>query len=210
MTLDLQRISQGGGEVNNLPYDAEVEYLESSGTEYIDTGVNATETLNYDIECQFLVNAAQYMGAIRSASGGYYHRNNFGIYNGFSIFYGYSSPTYWTPQSYDNAFHRYRQVIDQSSVTTYFDNTAYYSFTRQTYNLNLNFWIFRRNANTSANRQFCKCRIKSVKLSDDNGVVLADMIPVRVGSVGYMYDRVSGQLFGNDGTGDFIVGPDKN
>ena len=47
-------------------------------------------------------------------------------------------------------------------------------------------------------------------MSDDNGVVLADMIPVRVGSVGYMYDRVSGQLFGNDGTGDFIVGPDKN
>lgn len=210
MTLDLQRISQGGGEVERPPYDAEVEYLESSGKEYIDTGVNATETLNYDIECQFLVNSVQYMGAIRSASGGGYHRNNFGIYNGLSIFYGYSSPTSWTPQSYDNAFHRYRQVIDQSSVTTYFDNTAYYSFTRQTYNLNMNFWIFRRNANTSANRQFCTCRIKRVKLSDDNGVVLADMIPVRVGTTGYMYDRVSGQLFGNDGTGDFIVGPDKN
>ena len=40
-----------------------------------------------------------------------------------------------------------------------------------------------------------------------------DFIPVRVGSganaVGYMYDRVSGQLFGNAGTGAFVIGPDK-
>ena len=41
-----------------------------------------------------------------------------------------------------------------------------------------------------------------------NGVLLRDFIPVRVGQVGYMYDRVSGELFGNDGTGDFILGPD--
>ena len=36
-----------------------------------------------------------------------------------------------------------------------------------------------------------------------------DFIPVRVVTVGYMYDRVSGQLFGNAGTGAFIIGPDK-
>ena len=36
-----------------------------------------------------------------------------------------------------------------------------------------------------------------------------DLIPVRVGQVGYMYDKVSGQLFGNVGTGDFGLGPDK-
>lgn len=36
-----------------------------------------------------------------------------------------------------------------------------------------------------------------------------DFIPVRKGNVGYMFDRVSGQLFGNAGTGAFIIGPDK-
>ena len=41
-----------------------------------------------------------------------------------------------------------------------------------------------------------------------------DMIPVRFtnesgGSEGAMYDRVSGQLFRNQGTGAFIIGPDK-
>lgn len=43
---------------------------------------------------------------------------------------------------------------------------------------------------------------------EKNGVVTLDLIPVRVGTVGYMYDRVSGTLHGNDGGGAFIVGPD--
>ena len=43
----------------------------------------------------------------------------------------------------------------------------------------------------------------------DGDSLLLDLIPVRKGQVGYMYDRVSGQLFGNAGTGDFILGADK-
>lgn len=35
-----------------------------------------------------------------------------------------------------------------------------------------------------------------------------DLIPVRIGDEGYMYDKVSGKLFGNSGTGKFILGPD--
>ena len=42
-----------------------------------------------------------------------------------------------------------------------------------------------------------------------NDVLLRDFVPVRVGTTGYMYDKVSGQLFGNAGTGDFILGNDK-
>ena len=41
-----------------------------------------------------------------------------------------------------------------------------------------------------------------------NDILVFDGIPVRVGTVGYIYDRVSGQLFGNLGTGDFVLGPD--
>lgn len=43
-----------------------------------------------------------------------------------------------------------------------------------------------------------------------NGALAFDGIPVRTSSVGYLYDRVSGQLFGNAGTGDFTLGPDKS
>lgn len=42
-----------------------------------------------------------------------------------------------------------------------------------------------------------------------NNILVRDFIPVRVGQVGYMYDRVSKELYGNVGTGYFILGPDK-
>lgn len=41
-----------------------------------------------------------------------------------------------------------------------------------------------------------------------DGVVVRDFLPVRKNGVGYMYDTVSKELFGNSGTGAFILGPD--
>lgn len=52
-----------------------------------------------------------------------------------------------------------------------------------------------------------KLKLHSSKLYK-NTVLELDLIPVRCGAVGYMYDRVSGHLFGNAGTGNFIVGSD--
>ena len=53
------------------------------------------------------------------------------------------------------------------------------------------------------------CKIGSCKLYLNN-VLVRDFIPVRVGTVGYMYDRVTRRLFGNSGTGGaFVLGPDK-
>ncbi len=41
-----------------------------------------------------------------------------------------------------------------------------------------------------------------------NGALVRDFIPVRKGTVGYLYDRVSGELFGDAGTGAFGYGND--
>jgi hypothetical protein len=51
-----------------------------------------------------------------------------------------------------------------------------------------------------------KARIYSF-VASVNGTILRDFIPVRKGTTGYMYDKVSGQLFGNSGSGNFILGP---
>lgn len=51
-------------------------------------------------------------------------------------------------------------------------------------------------------------KVRLAKFYDSSGSLVLNLIPVRCGTVGYMYDRVSGTLFGNDGTGDFIVGAD--
>ena len=41
-----------------------------------------------------------------------------------------------------------------------------------------------------------------------NGEPIIDLIPVRDGVGGCLYDTISGQLFYNEGTDEFIVGPD--
>lgn len=58
-----------------------------------------------------------------------------------------------------------------------------------------------------ANRTGYPYRLSSCYINH-NGVRIYDMIAVRIGTVGYMYDRVSGELFGNVGSGTFILGPD--
>lgn len=52
-------------------------------------------------------------------------------------------------------------------------------------------------------------RIYSFKW-DKGDKTLLDLIPVRVGGEGFMYDKVSGKLFGNAGSGRFVLGPDIN
>lgn len=52
------------------------------------------------------------------------------------------------------------------------------------------------------------CKLYGFQIFDD-GVLTLDLAPVRVGDAGYMLDRISGELFGNKGTGDFVIGPDK-
>lgn len=52
-------------------------------------------------------------------------------------------------------------------------------------------------------------RIYSFRMNKGGEAVL-NLIPVRIGDEGFMYDRVSGKLFGNSGDGRFIIGPDIN
>ena len=41
-----------------------------------------------------------------------------------------------------------------------------------------------------------------------NDVLRLDLIPVKLNNIGYMYDKVSGKLFGNTGSGTYTCGPD--
>lgn len=50
-------------------------------------------------------------------------------------------------------------------------------------------------------------RISNVRISKGSEIV-RDFIPVRIGTTGYMYDKVSRQLFANAGTGRFVLGND--
>ena len=54
----------------------------------------------------------------------------------------------------------------------------------------------------------CKARMYEIQITQGNQIIL-DLIPVRKNGIGYMYDKISKRLYGNDSTGEFILGPDK-
>jgi len=66
-----------------------------------------------------------------------------------------------------------------------------------------------RRANTGAIGYSHSDKVYSYKLYD-NDILVRDFIPVRIGNIGYMFDKVTGKMFGNSGTGNFILGPDIN
>lgn len=69
------------------------------------------------------------------------------------------------------------------------------------------FFLFTKNPRES-NTQF-KGNIYGMKVwSRSTGHILYDFIPVRKGNVGYLFDKVSLKLYGNVGSGAFILGSD--
>lgn len=186
------------------PYDAEIEYLESDGASYINTGIYLN-TSNFEI-------GYEQVGVGTEKHWGYVHQN---VANGA-----------WVSVMHDVAcFGKITNNVNISSYLTSGNNTIKYTQTGITVNnttksKNLNLsgvdnlstvpvpifsWydFYSRGMEYSENYPLKSFYIKN------NGVLVLDMIPVRVGQVGYMYDKVSGQLFGNDGTGAFILGQDK-
>lgn len=186
-----------------LPYNAEVEYLESSGVDngqYINTGLYLN-TNNFEVGYDML-GANFYWGYTSQGNGS---GTWLGV-EGTTVFFG-SFTNRFTASTINNT----NNVIKYASQSGF---TANGTFTSKNFSLGSNsiantpLYIFGRydfrNMVVDTN---AVGKLKSFYLKN-NGELVLDMIPVRVGQVGYMYDKVSGQLFGNDGTGDFIIGPD--
>lgn len=108
-------------------------------------------------------------------------------------------------------------VIDEPNGKAYIDETSVniYSHTEYT---NYDYWfanggfpIFRRQCDGWPDFITYRARISSLYIGTSSGA-LFDAVAVRVGdgeeAVGYLYDRVSGNMFGNAGTGKLEIGPD--
>ena len=191
-----------------LPYDAEVEYLESAGTQYVDTGVIIPPDVDFEFTGSIvsdIVNGCVF-GETREFMWG---QSNPGYAlvttEGGRIYlrYGNSTPTVvgltdigfantFTASLEGNEFKVNGLLVSTVNRISSFDRPVSSMF------------VFRRNSISDLNPTFSAIRINNLKFG-----TLFDFIPVRKGTFGYMYDRVSGKLFGNAGTGDFIIGPDK-
>lgn len=205
------------GGVKGLPYDAEIEYLENTGSSYIDTGVYSTEQLSFEITLQrVLANDADEVafGSRNNYSADISLWTNTASGKGFGVHYPYNNngasreDSGWRYQgNITNSFHTVKVTPQNYSV----DGTVCYTFQHQdrpAFTGVVPLAIFALKDGNRIDNRFFIGKISKVKiwLSD---TLVRDYIPVRVGQVGYMYDKVSGQLFGNKGTGSFILGSDK-
>ena len=200
-TLLNRRRYMGGGSA--LPYDAEIDYLESTGTQWIDTGIYPDATYTFDSEVWITKSQGEtVLWGVRK-SGAYNSDNqqcmlNYPNYSGY-YFIGLFSTNTSKKENWRTDFNP--QVNVKYSLV---GMTVVPTMQTMTFPVHL----FGFNNKGSAYPSIGACRLGEW-VAYSNGIVVADFIPVRVGQVGYMYDKVSRQLFGNSGTGSFILGPDK-
>ena len=180
-----------------LPYDAEIEYLESTGTQWIDTGIipdsNTIVQFKFvnlyitgDVIIGYFINDTNDWRFFNNASACYFDMPNSERIAGGNIYentlYELELGNYYV-KNLDTGIN-----IVSGNATSY---TGTSTITLNNYN----------NVSFSRNRWYY------VKIYSGS-VLVRDMIPVRIGQIGYMYDKVSKQLFSNAGTGEFILGPD--
>jgi hypothetical protein len=200
----------------SLPYDAEVEYLESSGTQYIDTELLPTSD-EWKLETKIKTDSTSgnYMlcGVTEVDSSNQVCR--------YALLWEYNADARVTKcigpyrDEYTaiaknlarNGIYTITSIMNDTKVRLELNgnlstknDSRNYVFTTKTLTL------FARNSSTAVNAFYKGC-VYYAKFYK-NQVLVRDFIPVRVGTTGYMYDRVSGRLFGNLGTGGFGIGND--
>lgn len=196
------------GGVKGLPYDAEVEYLEATGTQYIDTQISELYPMSVDIKV--CVKAFASSQDVFYIFGGTYYNNALtgtqfrirGYKNSREITVNHASNNFSFPISLDAIYD-----IRNDGNDWYVNNELYTTLSPTTSNQSsVHMLLFALYISPNVYLSPATVRIYSAKVSNKDNHV--DLIPVRVGTTGYMYDKVSGTLFGNNGTGDFVLGPD--
>lgn len=202
-----------------LPYDAEVEYLESTGNSaWIDSGIPNTANISATATAQCPSSSGtldMYLfgsgwGANRSAVYGIVFSDYWSA-NGNCMLMtrggtGASfSPSMGATIVGDGKIHSFTYTATDASSSISVDGGTAFAITTTRSADGTTYGIFGpRNQGTTSGT----ARLYALKIYDANNVLIRDYIPVRKGTVGYLYDRVSGKLFGNAGTGDFVLGQD--
>ena len=183
-----------------LPYDAEVEYLETTGTQWVQTNINTDgRGIEAQVTAQHLGGTAEQALIGRTNSGGYelyYSSNKIGMYNNSSAH---------VTTSIDKNTHSIVGTVTNNTTKLSIDGVEYTKSATATSGgggNNAYISFFKHNTKYYFVGRMMQCKILK------NGVLAGDFIPVRVGQTGYLYDKVSGNLFGNSGSGSFTYGND--
>ena len=178
-----------------LPY-TELEYIESTGTQYIDTDIKSKITTKIEMmfQCTSYTDYSCLVGSVIAGnvnSRFYINQSN----NKFNIAYG--DPVIDTI-NVDNSIH----TVVFNSISCLIDNNSYNVSSHIYNNNNLNIFLFAQNnsgsVSSKGNFKIFYCKIW------DNDILVRDYIPVKdMPGITCLYDKVTKQFYYNKGTGRF-------
>ena len=184
----------------------ELQYIESTGTQYIDTGIAPTNNTGFIIDLQYTnsepveeiaigaLNPNFLIDRISSLRFSYAYRNGYGVDEVFDV----SSETIVSRNTFElnwknSGVFRYGNIISNLNSVVFSNPNPIYIFTGN------------RDGYTYKN---IRGRVFNVKISNNSDMV-RNFIPAKRNSDNAlgMYDTVSGNFFTNSGSGTFTAGP---
>lgn len=195
----------GGGSVLPEGY-TQVEYIQSSGTQYLDTGFKPNQDTRVVMDFELLSVTGQYADPI------------FGVRTSASAagYYFWASGTAVATEQYQSGYNNGstypavtrvgRHTVDKNKNVTTVDGVtteaAYAAFTTA-----WNMLLFQSYNNGNLYSQTTKMRLYSCQIYD-NGQLIRDYLPCidPSGEAG-LYDIVNGAFYGNAGSGSFLSAP---
>ena len=215
MSANLMSLARSGGKflklfgdrkmMKPLPYDAEVEYLESTGTQWIDTGI-AFDVFPISINMGFMKmnwpSPPDLFGTVASGVGRYIlDADRYESY----IRYGTNEHSGGIGKVLMSTYYDIELSVSSEGVGSFVANG-------KTLQTDKPAFIGSSEHHTFPGRRYLgggNVRFYFVKVVN-GGKLVRDFIPVLDREMRpAMYDRVTGKLFYNKGTGEFLIGPDK-
>lgn len=194
---------------------AQLEYIKNTGTQYIDSGILTSTNLIIEFEASDFVNnkATMVVGArVANSNSSVMFQTGANINLGACIQYKsseWSNDIIPLSEMVSSVKIKYTVVCDNNNMRVYKNDVYVTQITNTSTNFTpLSLAIFGLNTNGTIRPTEGNCKLYSLKIKQNN-IVVRDFIPVKDhDDVVCLYDTVSETLFYNQGTGDFIAGPE--
>ncbi|MBR2492016.1 MAG: hypothetical protein IKB64_00930 [Paludibacteraceae bacterium] len=195
-------ISDDSGDSEDDVNHTELEYIQSSGSQYIDTGIYPDGTTKYELKIKNSTRNGVLFGAYNTTwetgSGLYTNVATSGQYD----WVHYNSNTNTTHVSERDA----DILIDKGRLTI--NGTMYLNAATKSFTTNRTLYIFAGNMNGKVEQptayQLCYFKIYN------SDILVRDFIPVSdINGTVCLFDKVTKSYFYNIGSGTFIAGPEK-
>jgi len=196
-----------GNRVVYLPaYEAEVEYLECTGTQWIDTEIVPDENCGVEVSIVTTIND-QNKSVFGCETTSEYAFKRYHITPNLDKWWFGNNDIESSSGTYDTTIGTEYVIKYNINGEVVINNSKLADISVVNVTDIQPLCIAKRGPDSRDKTSYGIYKYKYFKIYSGSTLV-RDFVPVRIGTTGYMYDKVSRQLFANAGTGRFVLGND--